>query len=345
MLLPAFLLLLTTALPAFSQPASQTSTAALDQGKRIEREISGGEMHSYTLNVPAGGYAHVDVDQIGISVGISVFADGQKLRGVDASGGGVHEVFSLVAERATTYRLEVLAPDKAAEPGKYVIVVDDAHTATEANKAHLEGEKLFEGGMDLLYQQTKEARTEAIQKFQQSIAFWQTAKNQSGEARAYYMMGHIYNLLGEFAKAEETATKGLPIAKAAGDKSVEAYLLDTIGMSYNERGLRKKALEFYLQALPLRTATDRVGRANTLNNIGIAYAWMSERPKALEYLNEASTILSELGDRNWRALCLELTGLMEAKSTLMKSQSLSARHRTPCQQVWLWCLKIESARG
>ena len=296
-MLPAFLLLLTTALPAFSQPASQTSTAALDQGKRIEREISGGEMHAYTLTVPAGGYAHVDVDQIGISVGISVVADEQKLRVVDATGGGVHEVFSLIAERATTYHLEVLAPDKFAQRGKYAILVDDSHPATAADKAQMEGEKLFEDGMDLLYKQTKEAKTEAIDKFQQSIAFWQTARNKSGEARAYYMMGHIYNLLGEFQKAEDTATKGLPIAQAAGDQSIQAYLFDTIGMSYNERGLRKKALEFYLQALPLRTATDRVGRANTLNNIGIAYAWMSERPKALEYLNEASTILSELGDR------------------------------------------------
>lgn len=297
MLPPAFLLVLTIALPAHSQPASQTDATALEQGKRVEREISGGETHPYTLNIPAGGYAHVDVDQIGITIGISVFADGQKLRAVDASGGGVHEVFSLVAGRATTYRLEVYAPDKLAQRGKYVIVVDDAHAATEVERAHMEGEKLFEGGMELLYKQTKESRTEAVRKFQQSIAFWQTAKNKSGEARAYYMMGHIYNLLGEFSKAEETATKGLPIAQAAGDKSVQAFLLDTIGLSYNERGSRKKALEFHLQALPLRTATDRAGRANTLNNIGIAYAWMSERTKALEYLNEAAAILTQLGDR------------------------------------------------
>jgi len=212
MLPPAFLLVLTIALPAHSQPASQTDATALEQGKRVEREISGGETHPYTLNIPAGGYAHVDVDQIGITIGISVFADGQKLRAVDASGGGVHEVFSLVAGRATTYRLEVYAPDKLAQRGKYVIVVDDAHAATEVERAHMEGEKLFEGGMELLYKQTKESRTEAVRKFQQSIAFWQTAKNKSGEARAYYMMGHIYNLLGEFSKAEETATKGLPIA-------------------------------------------------------------------------------------------------------------------------------------
>jgi CHAT domain-containing protein/tetratricopeptide (TPR) repeat protein len=321
LLLPAFLLLLPIGLPTYSQPASQTEATALDQGKRVEREISGGQMHPYTLNVPAGEYAHVDVDQIGISVSISIVVDGQRVRVVDASGGGVHEVFSLVAERATTYRLEVLVPDKFAPRGKYVIVVDDTHAATEVEKAHMEGEKLFEGGMELLFKQTTESRTEAIQRFQQSIAFWQTAKNKSGEARAYYMMGHIYNLLGEFSKAEETATKGLPIAQASGDKSVEAYLLDTIGLSYNERGLKKKALEFYLQALPLRTATDRVGRANTLNNIGIAYAWMSERPKALEYLNEAVTILTELGDRTkqssvFSTLCVVYNDMSEFNRAL-----------------------------
>jgi CHAT domain-containing protein/Tfp pilus assembly protein PilF len=321
MLLPAFLLLLTAALPTYSQTASRTDAVTLEPGKRVQREISGGEMHPYNLAVPAGGYVHVRVEQIGISVGISVFADGQKLRVVDANGGGLPEVLSLVAEHATTYRLETLAPDKFAPRGKYAIVIDASRVATESDKAHVEGEKLFEAGMEFFYRQTKEARTEAIEKFQQSIVFWQAAGNKSAEARAYYMMGHLYNLLGEFSKAEETATKGLPIAQAAGDKWVHAYLLDTIGLSYNDRGLRTKALEFYLQALPLRTAEDRAGRANTLNNIGIVYARLSERNKALEYLNEAATILSEIGDRTKQAsvfstLCVIYNDLSEFNKAL-----------------------------
>jgi hypothetical protein len=40
----------------------------LEEGKPIERELSGGESHSYRLNVTTGQYARVVVEQKGIDV-------------------------------------------------------------------------------------------------------------------------------------------------------------------------------------------------------------------------------------------------------------------------------------
>jgi CHAT domain-containing protein/Tfp pilus assembly protein PilF len=321
MLLPAFLFILTTALTASSQTPTPTDAAVLEPGKLVEREISPGEMHPYNLAIPAGGYAHMKVDQIGLSVSLSVFVDGKKTRVVDNTSGGDSELLSLAPETAATYRVEVLAPDKFAQKGKYTIELKESRPATEADKARVDAELAFEGAMELLYKQTKEARNDAIKKFEQSAAFAKTANDKSYEARAHYLMAHVYNLLGEFVKAEETATRALPIAQASGNKSVHAYLFDTIGISYNERGLRKKALEFYEQALPLRTATDRVGRANTINNIGIVYAWMSQRTKALEYLHDAAKMLGELGDRSKQAtvfstLCVVYNDMSEFTTAL-----------------------------
>lgn len=303
-LLPAFLLILTSALTANSQTPTPTDAAPLEQGKTVEREISGGEMHAYNLTLAAGAFTHVKVDQNGISVAISVFVDGQRLRIVDNVGVGASEQFSLIAERATTYRFEVAAPDKQSPRAKYAIVVAESHPATEQDKARVEGEKLTEEGMQLFYQQTKKARREAAEKFQKSFAVWQAANDKLGEARAYHMAAHTYNQLGETQKGQDLATQGLPIAKASGDKSVEAYLLDTIGSSYSDRGDRSQALVYFHQALKLRPATDLAGRANTLNNIGIALAWIGERPKALEYLTQVAKILGDMGDRSRRASVL-----------------------------------------
>src|SRR5687767_7654343 len=100
MLLPAFLFVLTTALTVSSQTPAQTDAAALEQGKLVEREISPGEMHPYNLTIPAGGYVHIKVDQIGLSVSLSAFVDGKKTRGVDSTSGGDSELLSLVAEAA-----------------------------------------------------------------------------------------------------------------------------------------------------------------------------------------------------------------------------------------------------
>lgn len=321
LVLPSFLLLLTSALSAYPQTQTQADAITLEPGKQIEREISGTEMHAYEVKLPAGGYAHFLVEQRGISVSLSIFVAGQRVRLIDNSGTGDPERFSLVAGTATDYRLEVSPSDKLQLRAKYVLIVKDAHPATEQDNARVEAEKLVEEGMQLLYKQTKPAKREAIEKLKQAVVFWQTAKDKLQEARTFHMMGYLYNGIGEYQEAEKVVTQALPIAQAAGDPSAEAWLLDTIGMSYNERGDRAKALEFYNRSLPLRPAADLVGRVNTLNNIGIAHAWIGDRIKGLQYLNQAATTLAELGDRTRRAsvlnsICVVYNDLSEYKTAL-----------------------------
>lgn len=321
--IPLFAVLLAVLLivtPLFTVQA-QTDPATLEPRKPVEREISGTELHVYSLKLPAGGYAHVQVDQRGISVSLSIFVDAERLRLIDNVATGDPERFSLVAANETTYRIEVRASDKLAVRAKYAITIKDAHQATEQDKARVEAEKLIEDGMQLFYKQTKDARREALAKFQHSVAFWQTAKDSSQEANAFRLTAHTLNELGEYQQAEATATDGLSAAKAAGDPVAEAYLLDTIGISYNERGDRVKALEFFTHALRLRPPTDLVGRVNTLNNIGMAHAWIGDKTKGLEYLNQAAATLAELGDRARRAtvltsICVVHNDLNEYKKAL-----------------------------
>ena len=91
----ALLLLLAASVTAHTQTQN---VIALEQGKLVEREISGNEIHSYNLTIPAGGYAHVDVEQNGISVSLTIFVDGQQQEIHDNAGGGDPEL-SLVHKR------------------------------------------------------------------------------------------------------------------------------------------------------------------------------------------------------------------------------------------------------
>ncbi len=315
-LLPVLLLSLTAAITAHPQiqtqpqPQPQTQdktpavTTALEIGKRVERDINGGEVQVYSLTLLAGAFAPVTVDQGNINVAISVFVDGQLLRVVDIYGVRASEQFSLIAERPTTYRLEVLAHGKLSPAANYAITVKESRPATEQDKARVEGEKLMEEGMQLFYQQTKAARLEAAGKFEKSFAFWRAANDKLQEARAYHLAGHTYNQIGQSEKGQAVAMEGLPVAQAAGDNVTEAYLLDTIGSSYSERGDRNSALPYFYKALSLRPETDLAGRSNTLNNIGISLAWIGERPKALEYLSQVTTILAQMNDPSRRASVL-----------------------------------------
>ena len=73
---------------AWGAPQGAKDVRWLDQGKPIERELSGGESHSYQLNITTGQYARVIIEQKGIDVVVSVFGpDGKLITAVDNPNG------------------------------------------------------------------------------------------------------------------------------------------------------------------------------------------------------------------------------------------------------------------
>jgi len=79
----SFLLLLRLMLPGTGSMRSQ-DVRPLVPGVPIERELAGGEAHSYQVALASGEYLHVVVEQRGIDVIVTVFGpDGQQLADVN----------------------------------------------------------------------------------------------------------------------------------------------------------------------------------------------------------------------------------------------------------------------
>jgi CHAT domain-containing protein/tetratricopeptide (TPR) repeat protein len=270
----------------------------LEPGKAIDQTIAADETHAYTLTLASGMHGLLRVDQKGTSLAVTVLSvDGQKLRRADLDGPGIPEQLSLVATDQTQYRIEVSIVGKPGKTHDYTITLSGVRPATDQDRARVDGEKLLEDGMQLIAEQsTQSARLQAIEKFQQSLNFFRTAKDQDREAQGFYCLSYTYNLLAEFPKAEAAAQQGLPLAQAASDRHTEAYLLDELGSAFYYRGERRKALDFYLRALSLRSQAAPVGLANTLNNIAMVYAWTGEPRKALANMEQSSAILHDTGE-------------------------------------------------
>ncbi|HEU4833170.1 MAG TPA: DUF2225 domain-containing protein [Pyrinomonadaceae bacterium] len=250
------------------------------------------------MALAAGMYGSVQLNQKNLNLTLTIYgADGQKLRTSDLASMGFSEEISLVAQDATTYRIEVKAAAKPVRTGSYALTLTQIHPATAADRARVEGQKLAEEGMQFLINQTATSKDEALDKFQKSIPVWRAAKDQAYEARAYYYVAYTSNLLGQYAEAGEAAKTGLPLARAAGNTNLEAYLLDELGSSFNNRGERKQALDIFLEALKLRSDADPIGRSTTLSNIGIAYWGMGEKRKSLDYMEQFVSVLHETGER------------------------------------------------
>jgi hypothetical protein len=96
----------------------QADVTELVLGKPIERELKGGEAHSYKIALAAGQYLHAVVDQKGIDVVVRLFGpDGKQIAEVDSPNGTQGpEPVSLVTDAAGEYRLEVRALDQAVAP-------------------------------------------------------------------------------------------------------------------------------------------------------------------------------------------------------------------------------------
>jgi CHAT domain-containing protein/tetratricopeptide (TPR) repeat protein len=170
-------------------------------------------------------------------------------------------------------------------------------------------EKLFQEGMQLYQQGTKESLLQAINKWEQALPILRAVGERGGEATTLAFIGKVYDSLEEKQKALEYYNQALPIFRAVENRGGEAFTLNNIGAVYYSLGEKQKALEYYNQALPLfRAVGDRRGETATLNNMGNVYNILGEKQKALEYLNQALPLFRAMEDRGGEAATLNNIG-------------------------------------
>src|SRR6266540_3065869 len=304
---------------------SAQGTDSLEPGKPVERELSGGQSHSYKITMISGQYLQVVVNQRGIDVAVALFApDGKKISEVDSEDlveGS--ETVSAIAEAAGAYRVEARSAEKTAKTGRYEIKLEELRAATAEDRHRVAGEALSREA-ERLQNGTLEAKRKSVEKYHEALDSYRRASDRKGEAVTLVAIGEVYRSLGETQKALEKYNEALPIFQAVGARRLEAVTLNGIGVAYLSMGETHKALEKFNEALLILQA---VGNQNveaiTLNNIGIAYLLLGETQKALENFYESLPLRRAVGDLSGEATTLHNIGavywsLGEAQKALEK---------------------------
>jgi tetratricopeptide (TPR) repeat protein len=157
--------------------------------------------------------------------------------------------------------------------------------------------------------------TKALDYHQRSLKINEKIKNIDGISTSLINIAIIYsNNLDEVEKSIEYYRRCIHIQQKQGNKGLEAYAIDNIGVAHKKiaekYALKKEsnplvvlrtdsALFYFNMSLKMRQAIDdKKGIANTLNNIGEVYQAIGKFEEAEAHLNEALIIRKQLNNKN-----------------------------------------------
>ena len=292
---------------------SQTvqKSLSLEKGKPIERQLSGGELHTYQLNVTKGQYAKVIVDQKGIDVVVNLFGpDGKLITAVDnPNGSHGAETVHITAEATGVYRLEVTSFEKLARPGLYEAKLVELRPATQADEQRLTARRAFDEGDRLARQNTPDSLKSALKKYEEAFTIYGAISDPVEQFTVLIGLQSTYRAMNENQKALECLDRALPIARSLGDKYREGRTLEFKGYVYRSLADFENALRNRHEALKVYKAIgNKRLEATVLSSIGDDYIDLGEHEKAREYLEQVVRLAQLLEDKEAEADALDSIG-------------------------------------
>lgn len=264
--------------PDYSPLAPQAATARLrsapartlpaETGAVFASAMAQGETHSYLLDLTAGTFADLAVDQRGIDVAVTVEGpDGRQLASSDSFfGAWGAEPVPVIAERSGQYRLEVRSSGNGTlEPGGgYEVRLAALRPATHRDRERVAAERLF-----------------AAMAYQPALSGFRTVGERGREAAALYS-------LAQTGSDPDRAREALTLFRALGWEHEAGCTLSLLGWIYNSEGKHRQAMASLQEALALsRRLGERSSAAMVLQNLGTAYRMLGENGEAIASLRQA----------------------------------------------------------
>jgi CHAT domain-containing protein/Tfp pilus assembly protein PilF len=272
---------LTATMTVSSATHQQGEQGELAPGQPIEREIAGGETHTYRFTLAVG-------------------AQGP-------------EPVSLIAETAGLYCLELRTWQAQAPRGRYAAKIEELRTARPSDKARVVAERAFAEATLIGNRGTAEARRQALEKYRATIPLWQALEDRQQEANTLNTIGYFHYQLAEYQQALAHYRQALSLRQAVSDRRGEALTRYQLGAVYDQLGEPRQALAAYNEALALyRALADRSMEAATLGNLGVVQGGLGEQQKALELFQQALLLKREARDPYGEAILLNNIGLIHS---------------------------------
>lgn len=287
--------------------AQASAPGPLAAGSVAEAALRGGERHAYAIQLSAGDFLHVIVEQRGVDVLVRLVApDGSGLITADSPNSSAGpERIAWVAAASGTYQVDVSnpAPASDASAGRYVLRVASQRPATPADVSHADAERLFNEAFSGP-SNTAATRDAALVRYGRALDIFATLGLSYEEGLCLFNVGILHMRAGQTRQA----VPYLERAQMRFDRATDpmyASVVNALGGALDIVGDPESAMAHYREALATFVAAgDRAREAVVRNNIGKLYADMADWPRALEEYRQALPLFRQLGDRRREGLAL-----------------------------------------
>jgi len=260
-------------------------------GAPLLRELSTDEVHSYTVDLSAGDFLRVAVDQEGIDVAVELLGpDGRRVALVDGPGPvpeyGTEDLAAIAGssgpstirvrggiknEPRARYRLRLESPRPARA---------DDRLRAEAVLANQEATNAMGGPGD-----TRPRQAELREK---ALRIWRGLGEAAREADTLFQLGTLHTSLGRADQAAPLLQRAADLYEDVGDAAAQAKALNLTGLLRERVGDSDHALADYQRALDLaRRAGARQPLVNALTNVSRLLNRRGRQREALNNLQEA----------------------------------------------------------
>lgn len=274
----------------------------LEVGTSVEREIAHAQAHTYLIDLGAGQYLHLVVEQRGVNVAAALYApDGKKLAEVDGPNGTQGpETVRLIAESAGRYRLQVLALEEGAS-GKYTVKIEELRAATEQDRQQVllaEAQQLAQQ-VDSLYNERK--FDEAFAAGERSLAIREKilGANHPDVGASLSGLAMLHETKRDFVRAESLYMRALTIFKHSFGEDHQNYAatLNNLAGLYGKLGDYARALPLLVDSLAIRKKVlpaNHPDVAQGLNDLASMYDDMGDPARAELLFAEAIAIYEQV---------------------------------------------------
>ena len=265
----------------------------------IEKQIAGGQVHTFEINLAARDILRVKLDQVDLNLGLGIRGiDHQELVVANNANTGDLEFASLIAPANGLYSIDVTPNAADARPGKYRISILNAGPAGPRDETLVEGDRLFSAANRKRDAGTAQATRDAIEGFAAARDKYIDAGEDWRTAESWNRMGIAQLDLAQYKEALKSFEASRVVVNRIGDRKWQGVLLNNIGLTNWNLSQVPEALAAHQQALLIRREVgDRPGEASTLFNTALVYTGLGEPEKAI-VLHEQTLPLRRLnGDK------------------------------------------------